>query len=141
MDPCKLVKFLFAREVMASCAGNPWKRRVARTIRMSRRRRSCSFLVQAMRLRGTPFPVAAFWGGWYDHTVDGTNPAANGKYLVIHRVSYMSAGAGFFPSTVLALYNLHLSRCMWWYLFNFRVLDLKILKGTVPTFSAKSSLF
>ena len=99
------------------------------------------FLGPSDALKRSTFPCGDFFfGGWYGHTVDGTNPAPNGKYLLIYRVSYMSAGAGFFPSTALALYNLHLSRCMWWYIFNFRVLDFwKFWK--VPTFSAKSSLF
>ena len=82
------------------------------------------FLGPSDALKRSTFPCGGFLGGWYGHTVDGTNTAANGKYLVIYRVSYMSAGAGFFPSTVLALYKVHLSRCMW-HIFNFRVLDLK----------------
>ena len=88
------------------------------------------FLGPSDVLKRSTFPCGGFLGGWYGHTVDGTNPAANGKYQGKNRVSNMSAGAGFFPSTALALYNRHLSRCMWWYIFNFRVLDLKTLKGT-----------
>ena len=40
------------------------------------------------------------------HTVDGKNPAPDGKYPIIYRVLYILGGAGFLPSTVW-LYVVH----------------------------------